>query len=1111
VIKHRSAQRWIKNGGTGLRVWMISSLAALLVSLASVEAATWRWDTSSAASYQAGNGVWETDVFWTLNGTALTNWPGVADDSVLNVAAGNSIITIAATVSVFGLQMADQNGRSLTVTGGLLNLGAGGLYTLGTGTQVIESAVALTADQTWRAVSSASVQSPVNGQVSGPFSIAIAGDTFRALRMFNTNNTYSGGSIVNSDGILSAASAGGGVPFGTGPLTIMSRGQAWIRPEGSGSDVSFSVASGVGSRVFINGLSRMYLNRELQNSVSLTLGNAADSNPIFVRTNRSAVSLMGGTGTPPTLGNTGLHNLFVAGGSARVPMHNGVVAPYILNGQYQGGGAGRLLSYTDASGFTNVVYDLTNTFSGADSSKKITFGSAGTVDLLASTSAYAIDISGTTRITLGDGVTLHVGDDAAGFSPLFLNGNSITAAVGAAGASLDFGSNEAVIHQNNNTTAKIGVPISGSNGVTFVSSYNGALTLSENNTYLGPTAVHGMTLTVGEGGTTGSLGASTNIYMGLPAILRFNRSDLYPLSGMIAGDGTVRHVGSGTLAVTAKQGEGSQVILNNNGVGTMEVTMTGNNALYQILTDGTGTTILRGDTNATNTLTASSALPGGGTNGTLKVLSGTWVLPLGLSGGGNPHWRGEILISNATIIASSGQSMRGHTVIENGGFMEIGDRIFLGQAGGLQDNPSITIQPGGRLVLTNTGTGFFLEDTLGGSSENGLYQNGGSVEIRGGNADFRFNARAGDRSFYNLTAGTLIVGRNILGGSAAGSTNNFDWTGGRFSFDSFNSQFIGQSGGTYGSLVNDGGVLAPGSSNQAGRATLTNAIYVVNSASAALEIEIGGTLQANAGYLTATGYYDYVRSYSTVNLGGVLTIRPMNGFTPATGANFTVLSAPTVSGTFVNALTSGAPVAVTGGPGQYFVTYNSTNVVLTYDAGGVSGAPTVGPVTLNRNYGQPLHVPVSYLLTNSSDAGGGPLTCVWVSATSSNGYPVSLSNNWVYYTPPAGSNTTDYFNFRLANTNGIEAESTATVLVLPPVTNMAAITSVTVTNGGNQFTWSGIPGRTNLVEGATVLGPLPPSDWMTLGSVVVSGLGTATYFETNPPSPRFYRILEIIP
>jgi hypothetical protein len=913
-------------------------MTALVMTMASVEAATWRWDTSSASGYQAGSGVWESSFFWTQNGTALTNWPGIAEDSVLNVAAGDSVITISSTVSVYGLQMADQNSRQLTVTGGMLKLGAGGLHTLGTGTQIVESAVELTADQTWRALSSASVNSPVYGQVSGPYSIAVAGDTFRALKMYNTDNTYSGGTIVNNDGIMQAASASGGTPFGTGPLTIMSRGQLWLRPDGSGSDVSFSAASGAGSHVNLNGLSRFYLNRELQNAVSLTLGHAADSDAIFVRTNRAVGVLMGGTGTPPTFGD-GLHQVFVAGGSARVPLHNTMVAPYIYNGQYQGGGVGRLLAYTDDNGFTNLTYDLTNTFAGADNTKKILFnGGAGTVNVTNSVSVYAIDSSGTARFTLGSGVTLHIGDDASGYSALFLNGNSVTAAVGAVGASLDFGANEAIIHQNNNATAKIGVPISGSNGVTFVSSYLGTLTLTEDNVYLGPTAVNGLTLNVGEGGTKGTLGASTNLYLGQPGTLQFNRSDVYAWSGSVVGSGTLQQNGSGTLNVSAVAGGVGVSVANVSG-GIFNLTLLGNNQLDTVRNTGGGLLTLNGDTSATNIISGTS-FTAANDNGTVDIQSGNWAAGTIASGSSDTTLRGTLRVgSGATFSANDARGISGLLLIDGGD-------VFASQIDfGSRENVP-TDGSGGRLIISN-GT-FTTSSTLAGLGNRQGFdgkQTGGTVYFSAppgvtylGGVSTRANPSRIVTNTYTLSGGTLLLSPTLRGQSAAGATNEnrFIFNGGMLSAATLDFGLI--NGGV---LTNSGGVVAPGSTGTAGRTLLTGS-YVVDQASAGLALDVGGTTAASS-FQQATGRYDVLTISSNASLAGAISARLINGFVPVTGTSFTVLSAASVSGAFANAPVSGSTIPAWQGSttnGFFEVTYNTNNVVLTYQSDGSGPALT---------------------------------------------------------------------------------------------------------------------------------------------------------------------------
>ncbi|MEX2141337.1 MAG: autotransporter-associated beta strand repeat-containing protein [Pirellulales bacterium] len=86
--------------------------------------------------------------------------------------------------------------------------------------------------------------------------------------------------------------------------------------------------------------------------------------------------------------------------------------------------------------------------------------------------------------------------------------------------------------------------IAGSTGL--LKSGTGTLILANANTYVGPTNITGGTLQVGNGGTSGSLGAGdvTN-----ESILAFNRSDASTASNVISGSGELRHIGTGALTL----------------------------------------------------------------------------------------------------------------------------------------------------------------------------------------------------------------------------------------------------------------------------------------------------------------------------------------------------------------------------------------------------------------------------------------------------------------------------------------------------------------------------------------------------------------------------------
>jgi len=915
----------------GNRVIHASSALFLFVLTAGYsQAVTWRWDTDSASGFQPGNGIWESSAFWTENGTVLTTWPGGTNDTFIHSAIGTSVITIASSVSLHRLQTADGNDRNLTITGGTLHLGAGGLRTAGNGLQVIESAIQLTDHQVWDADSTSASNTMIRGRVSGPFELTVEGDTFRTLRMYATNNNYSGGTKIAAQGILGANGAGGGTPFGSGNLTYESGGLIALRPEGTGNDVVVSAGSNLASRINLDGLSRLHLNREQQNSVTLAFGNAADTNIVFNRMNRGVLSIMAETSLPPNLGN-GLHNVFINGGTARVPQHNGVVHPYIFNGTFQGQGRGDLLAYSDANGFVAVAYDLTNTFAGANNNSKIKLNFTN-IALNASTSVYAISISAGSNIELGTDVTLRVGDDAAGYSALFLNGANINSATGATGSALDFGANEGLIHQHNLTNSTIAVPISGSGGITVFSAYIGNLTLSANNIYQGPTAIHGVTLHVGNGGT---LGASTNLIFGQPATLSFNRSDAHAWSGSSLGAGTIRQSGSGPLSVTASI---SGTSLENASAGTFNATMQGSNHLGSIRNIAGGRMNLNGGPGVTNVL-AGVSFTSANDDGIIDIQSGNWSATNAIAAFSDTSMRGILRVgSGASLFANDARGINGFLVVDGGdvtvNLLEFGNR-----------NAIPTNGAGTGLIVSNgTFTTPHSIATLGNQQPFKGIQTGGTVFFSAppgltllGGTTTRSPARTVTNS-YTLAGGTLLINTTFRGQSSSTETNenSFIFTGGILAARTLDFGLI--SGGI---LTNSGGVLAPGGTGTAGRTVLTGT-YVVDNPSAALALDVGGTTLA-AGFQDPTGRYDNVSISSNAVLAGTLSVRLINGFVPVTGTTFTVLSAASVSGVFANAPASGSTVpALQGGTtnGFFEVTYNANNVVLRYQN---DGGPVLTP------------------------------------------------------------------------------------------------------------------------------------------------------------------------
>lgn len=202
----------------------------------------------------------------------------------------------------------------------------------------------------------------------------------------------------------------------------------------------------------------------------------------------------------------------------------------------------------------------------------------------------------------------------------------------------------------------------------------------------------------------------------------------------------------------------------------------------------------------------------------------------------------------------------------------------------------------------------------GGSFQTGSLDVGilgaGTVNLSGGTlkVDNGLTIGIGNQGTVNVTGGVLdMSGSDIAFGDEDGA---FNFEGGKI----LNAASVG-----FG-LVNNGGSLAPGSSDSAGT-TNVNGDYLVVNSDAVLEIELGGT---------ADGQFDKLVVDGDVLLDGSLSVALMDGYSPSGGSSFDIFDFSTLSGTFTsvnlpalagglswdqtNLLTSGV-LSITGGNG----------------------------------------------------------------------------------------------------------------------------------------------------------------------------------------------------
>lgn len=243
---------------------------------------------------------------------------------------------------------------------------------------------------------------------------------------------------------------------------------------------------------------------------------------------------------------------------------------------------------------------------------------------------------------------------------------------------------------------------------------------------------------------------------------------------------------------------------------------------------------------------------------------------------------------------------------------------------------------------TLTGGTYTVTGTLG--MEGSIVTNDASITLTGAGAELQnillaTNALTGLAS--NATAGTLSLqsgqalktGTNLsnagkvtvgtsstltVGGSytQTAGTTTVDGTATATSVSLQKGSLVGK-GTVGGSVTSSASVTAGDSSTKPGKLTLTGT-YTQNS-TGTLNISVGGTTAGTFGDLAVS---------NGVTLGGTLSIKLINGFVPAVGENFTILTGSAVSGQF--ATVKGTTI---NSSEHFQVNYNATNVTLTVVSG----------------------------------------------------------------------------------------------------------------------------------------------------------------------------------
>jgi len=209
----------------------------------------------------------------------------------------------------------------------------------------------------------------------------------------------------------------------------------------------------------------------------------------------------------------------------------------------------------------------------------------------------------------------------------------------------------------------------------------------------------------------------------------------------------------------------------------------------------------------------------------------------------------------------------------------------------------------GAVLVSGAGSTWTIGGRLGVGGDAGTLVSGGTGTLHiqpGASVNVAQNIVVFSDGLVQLEGGTLDAEEISLQGGG-----QFDFDSGTLHVRTFNS-----------SLVNHGGTLAPGrvppDGWSAGATTIIGS-YAQQS-DAMLQIEIGGT---------APGAFDVVNVGTIAGISGQLQLALIDGFEPAAGDAFTVLTtAGGIFGTFAN-VANGQRLTTTGGLGSFVVNYGA--------------------------------------------------------------------------------------------------------------------------------------------------------------------------------------------
>jgi hypothetical protein len=367
--------------------------------------------------------------------------------------------------------------------------------------------------------------------------------------------------------------------------------------------------------------------------------------------------------------------------------------------------------------------------------------------------------------------------------------------------------------------------------------------------------------------------------------------------------GTLRFAGFASTANFNGQADVTGQIVTTIGTGNFSATASPGVAASSLTISGGGTLSFAGPASTVGVSHGNGTLGGAGTLTVTGLYD--WVGAGVMSGGGI-----TLLNGGMTISAGGGLSSRTLTNANNGTITWTGGNMSAGTAAVINNQAGSTIEVqtdadlGGGGSLNNAGTFRKSAGTASSTSLSINVNNTGVIEVTNGTLEF---PSSGPLNYTQTSGSTVLAGGSI---NRSGFGPPLQINGGTIGLGPSTSS------GTITGSVALGNAAAstvprPGAP---GTLTITGA-YTQNAGT--LAIELGGTSPGSG--------HDQLVVGGTAALGDTLELTLINGFTPAVGQQFTILTATgSVNGQFPDVSLVNFPLNLGAN-----VTYNANNVVVT--------------------------------------------------------------------------------------------------------------------------------------------------------------------------------------